>query len=176
MFGSCEMCKYVTAIKKIIMSTKLIGLDTSSNCSGWAIFIDGEFCSSGAINCKKEKNSDIRLQQMCLELLSFLNKEKPDIVAIEMPVVTRNAQAQRTLTMITGVVYGWCIQNQSIYESLRPAEWRSLISKEKKGRKRDELKIWSINKVNELFGVTLSQDDESDAILVAQAIINKFDK
>ena len=62
------------------------------------------------------------------------------------------------------------------YESLRPAEWRSLISKEKKGRKRDELKIWSINKVNELFGVTLSQDDESDAILVAQAIINKFDK
>ncbi len=33
----------------------------------------------------------------------------------------------------------------------RPSEWRALISKEEKGRKRDELKQWSVQTVEKLF-------------------------
>lgn len=147
-------------------------MDTSSSCSGYAIFINGVYLDSGVFNYKKQKNSNQRLQKMCTTLLSFLNKEKPDIVSIETTVVTRNAEAQRTLTMILGVIYGWCITHNCEYVGLRPAEWRSCISKEKKGRKREELKLWSIHKVKELFDIEC-EDDQSDAILIGQALINQ---
>ncbi len=159
-------------MKKRETITKLIGLDTSSSCSGYSIFINGIYSNSGILNYKNEKNSNKRLQEMCIALLSFLDKENPDIIAIEITVVTRNAEAQRTLTIILGVVYGWCITHSCEYVGLRPAEWRSLISKEKKGRKREELKKWSIYKVKELFDLECN-DDQSDAILIGQALINQ---
>jgi len=151
---------------------KLLSLDTSSSCSGWSIFLNGEYSSSGVFNLKKIKSSDERFKQMCTILLYTLNTEQPDIVGIEMTVVTRNAAAQRLLTMILGVVYGWCVVHNVEFIMLRPTEWRALISSEKKGRKRDELKKWSIDKVKTLFGKDVS-DDEADAILIGQAIINK---
>lgn len=113
---------------------------------------------------------------MCTSLLSFLNKEKPNIVAIEITVVTRNAEAQRMLTMILGVIYGWCITHDCEYVGLRPTEWRRLVkrtSSEKIGRKREELKQWSICRVKELYGVNVN-DDQADAILIGQALINKY--
>lgn len=151
---------------------KLLSLDTSSSCSGWSIFLNGEYSNSGVFNLKKIKSSDERFKQMCTILLYTLNTERPDIVGIEMTVVTRNAAAQRLLTMILGVVYGWCVVHNVEFIMLRPTEWRALISSEKKGRKRDELKNWSISKVKTLFGKDVS-DDEADAILIGQAIINK---
>lgn len=159
-------------MKKRETITKLIGLDTSSSCSGYSIFINGIYSNSGIFNYKNEKDSDERLQKMCIALLSFLDKEHPDIVAIETTVVTRNAEAQRTLTMILGVVYGWCITHTCEYVGLRPTEWRSLISKEKKGRKREELKQWSVHTAKELFNLKCN-DDQSDAILIGQALINQ---
>ena len=56
----------------------------------------------------------------------------------------------------------------------RPSEWRALISKEKKGRKRDELKQWSVQTVEKLFNKKVN-DDEADAILIAQALVNKYE-
>lgn len=151
---------------------KLLSLDTSSSCSGWSIFLNGEYSKSGVFNLKKIKSSDERFKEMCTILLYTLNTEQPDIVGIEMTVVTRNAAVQRLLTMILGVVYGWCVIHNVEFIMLRPTEWRALISSEKKGRKRDELKKWSMDKVKTLFGKDVS-DDEADAILIGQAIINK---
>lgn len=153
--------------------TKLISLDTSTSCTGWCVFINGTYSKSGVIDKKKIKDGKLRLKEMCSAILSFIAKEKPDIIVIENTVVTRNAEAQRMLTMILGVVYGYCITYDIDYYLLRPTEWRSLISKEKKGRKRDELKLWSINKVKDLYGIDIS-DDESDAILIGTALLNKY--
>lgn len=157
------------------MSTKLIGLDTSSSKSGYSIFINGEYMNSGVIDWHTEKNSDIRLHKMCISLLYVLNQEQPNIVVAEMTAVTRNASAQRMLTMILGVIYGWCIVHNVEFVMLRPTEWRALISKEKKGRKREELKAWSIKTVKEKYGLEVS-DDEADSILIGQSLINKRDK
>lgn len=89
-----------------------------------------------------------------------------------MTVVARNVQAQRLLTIILGAVYGWCVTNNIYFKMLRPSEWRALISKEKKGRDRHALKKWSIDTVKKLFNIDVT-DDESDAILIGQAYINK---
>ena len=111
---------------------------------------------------------------MLLEIFKIINETNPNTVVTEMTVVTRNAQTQRNLTMILGAIYGKCIIYNINYHSFRPAEWRKLISSEKKPRKRDELKLWSKKQCELLYGIDDINDDISDAILLGQAYINKF--
>lgn len=152
---------------------KLISLDTSTTASGWCIYKFGSYEKSGLIDLHKTSKDKDRMKSMCELLLSFLETNHPDIVVVENTVVLTNAETQRKLTMILGVIYAYCISNNAEFYTLRPSEWRSLISKEKKGRKRNELKLWSVKKVKELFNLDVN-DDESDAILIGQAFLNKI--
>lgn len=152
--------------------TKLLSIDSSTSSTGYAIFIDGRYSSSGCIDLKKYK--DEKLPEMIRRLFVLIDKENPDIVTVEEMVVSRNAQAARNLTLLLGAVYGKCLERNIFYCSLRPTSWRALIDSGKKPRKREELKAWSLNKVAELFNVKDVSDDVSDAILIGQAYINKW--
>lgn len=158
------------------MHNILISLDTSSSSTGWSMFTNGEYIKSGEINLKKIKDTQERLKQMIIEidnLLMLLSEPNTDVtVVIETPVVVRNPQVQRLLTMIFGAVYTICLQRNIEFQELRPTEWRKLIDSGKKPRKRDELKEWSKQKVKELFKIDDVNDDISDAILIGQAYIN----
>ena len=158
------------------MSCKLISMDTSSNSTGVAIFIDGILSRHFLIDLKKIKNTDERIAEMIRELYKLLGEEKPDIVVTELTVVTRNAQAQRNLTMILGAIYGKCIEQNIWYHSFRPTEWRSLVDTDKKpsGRKRDNYKEWSMEVVKDLYEIHCLTDDVSDAILIGRGYVNKF--
>ena len=115
---------------------------------------------------------------MVYEITAIIEREAPDVVVIEETVVTRNPQTQRMLSMILGAVFGCCVINNFNYCSLRPTQWRKLVrwDDEKLPRKRDELKLWSINKVAELYGIQEISDDISDAILIGQAFINMIEE
>ena len=126
------------------------------------------------IDLSQNKDLESRIYQMLLEIFKIINETNPNTVVTEMTVVTRNAQTQRNLTMILGAIYGKCIIDNINYHSFRPAEWRKLISSEKKPRKRDELKLWSKEQCESLYGISDINDDISDAILLGQAYINKF--
>lgn len=152
----------------------LLAIDSSTKSTGYSVFINGSLNDYGCLEFNKIQNTDKRIQKMIAEIFELIKKYKPQIVVTEMTVVVRNAQAQRNLTMILGAIYGYCIQNYITYFSFRPTEWRKLISEEKKPRKREELKLWSKKKVEELFDIKKINDDISDAILVGQAYINKF--
>ena len=150
-------------------TTTLLSLDTSTSCSGYAIFKDGKYTQSGCIDltkCKAEK-----FPKMIMELFYLIDSVNPDIIVVEEMVVVRNASVARHLTMILGAIYGKCLENHMSYDALRPTEWRKLIDPGKKPRKREELKEWSRMKVRDLFGINVN-DDESDAILIGQAYIN----
>lgn len=154
--------------------TKLIGLDTSSSITGYSVFESGEYMNSGVIDLKKYKGTgQERMDEMCISIARILEKENPDIVVAEETSVTRNAAGQRMLTMILGFVYGWCLLRGVYFEMLKPTVWRKLISSEKKGKKREELKAWSIAKVEALYRIKVS-DDQSDSILIGQAYVNKY--
>jgi len=157
------------------MKCKLISLDTSSNSTGVAIFIDGTLSRHFLIDLKKIKNTDERITEMIKQIYTVIGTEKPDIIVTELTVVTRNAQAQRNLTMILGAIYGKCIENGIWYHSFRPTEWRSLIDTDKKpkGRKRENYKEWSMELVSDFYNIE-SNDDVSDAILLGRAYSNKF--
>ncbi len=151
----------------------MIGLDTSSTISGYAVFDAGILVRSGIIDKNYEKDSLIRKEEMILAINRLLTKEKPDIVVIELTVVPRNANSQRILSEILGTVWGWALCNSAEYVEYRPTEWRKLVkdADETPPRDRDELKIWSLDKAISL-GYKPDDDNESDAILLGVARIN----
>ena len=154
--------------------SKVLSLDTSSKITGYAIYVDGFLRNYSSINKSDIKDADTRMQLMATELIYLIEMERPSRIVVEETAVTRNAQTQRMLTMILGVIYGVCIKHGILYCSFRPAEWRKAVREadEKLPRKRKELKKWSINKVSELFGLQDIGDDISDAILIGKAYLN----
>ena len=155
---------------KIISECKLISLDTSTSSTGYAVYISGKLHRYDLIDFKRIKNTDERIKEMILKIYEIIETEKPQIIVAEMTVVTRNAQAQRNLTMILGAIHN------IFFSLLRPTEWRKLVNneKEKLPRKREELKQWSKQKVSDILGINDINDDISDAILIGQAYINRF--
>ena len=158
------------------MSCKLISMDTSSTSTGVAIFIDGVLSRHFLIDLKNIKKTEERMSEMVKCIYKIIEDEKPDIIVTELTVVTRNAQAQRNLTMILGSIYGKCINNNIWYHSYRPTEWRSLVNTDKKpmGRKREDYKVWSLEVVKDIYDIDCHTDDVSDAILIGVAYVNKF--
>ena len=154
--------------------SKILSLDTSSKITGYAIFNDGELIRYSSIDKSNIKDGEERMRDMVKCLIALIEREAPDVVVIEETVVTRNPQTQRMLSMILGVVFGVCVTNHFNYCSLRPTQWRKAVrgDDEKLPRKREELKLWSIDKVAELFDINDISDDISDAILIGQAFIN----
>ena len=154
--------------------SKILSLDTSSKVTGYAVFNNGKLIRYSSIDKSDIKNSDERMQDMVRCLIILIEREAPDVVVVEETVVTRNPQTQRMLSMILGAVFGTCVSNHFNYYSLRPTQWRKVVrgDDEKLPKKREELKLWSISKVAELFDINDISDDISDAILIGQAFIN----
>lgn len=152
---------------------RLCGIDSSTNMTGVSLFKNGVLDEYLLIDLSKNKDKSNNLKIMSERIIEQLNIYKPHIVTAELTSMTRNAVTQRTLTMVLGVIFCWCIQNDAECVFLRASEWRALISDEKKPRKREELKKWAIDKCQSLYGVEVT-DDIAEAILVAQARINQF--
>ena len=159
------------------MDCKLLAIDSSTSSTGIGIFINGEYKSHQIIVTKNIKNKIDRFEMMMTSICDLIEKESPQIVITELTVVSRNAEAQRNLSMLLGAIYYKCLELGIEYHSMRPTEWRKLVrdKNEKIPRKREELKKWSQEKVCNLLNVIEISDDISDAILLGMAYINKFD-
>lgn len=158
------------------MECKLMSIDSSTNTTGYAFFINGVLKSYSTCDYSYIKNTQKRIDSMILFICEMIENERPDIVVTELTVVNRNTEAQRNLTMILGAIRYKCLELKIEYHSLRPTEWRKLIKNkdEKIPRKREELKKWSINKIRENYNIETHSDDLSDAILIGQGYINSF--
>lgn len=158
----------------ININCRLITIDSSTNKSGIAIFDNGIYQSNLLLDFGKDKKMDSRFEKMSLELIKTLNINNPDIIYIEETVVLRNAQTQRFLTRLQGVVYGWCIQNECEFNTIRPTEFRKELNfKQGKNIKREQLKEQAIEYVKNKFNLEVN-DDIADAICIGEAVLNKF--
>lgn len=157
-----------------IILTKLISFDTSTNKTGYSIFLNGEYHASGILDCSNDKIVRTRTLEMIKQIYAVIEAENPDIIITETTVVTRNAEAQRNLTYILGAIIGKCVEKCIAYDSLRPSEWRRKVCNKDENfpRKREELKAWSKEKVFELYGKDIESDDISDSILIGRAYCN----
>lgn len=154
---------------------KLISLDTSSSETGYAIFEDAYYASSGILSPDKKLKGQPKMDDMCKRIVKLLTSENPDIVIIERMSVGRNVATARMLAEIIGVVYGWCLSHEGVYyEELTPSQWRGYLGIQGKG-KREELKQVSIDYVND-HGIKVKSDNEADAICIGFAYIVKTER
>lgn len=151
---------------------RMISIDSSTKRSAYAVFDNGNYISSELIDCQ-EKILEKRFKNMALLLINSIAKLNPDIIYIEDTVVPRNAQTQRFLTRLQGVIYGYCILNNCEFNSIRPTEWRKLVGIDQGRKKREDLKQLAIEMVKKKFDLDVN-DDEAEAVLIGVAAIKKF--
>lgn len=160
------------------MSTKLVSLDSSTTCTGISIFINGIYKDSYTIETDKKLKGDEKLDQMIVLIQDVLKKEKPDIAIYECVVPVRNPQTTRMLQELTGSIRGYCVEHYISHCSIKPSEWRGTVVKRFKrspnGRKREDLKQWSLDIVNDELGIPTESNDQSDSILIGIGYIEMF--
>ncbi|RKI83700.1 hypothetical protein D7V90_07340 [bacterium 1xD42-87] len=117
---------------------------------------------------------DSRFEEMSHRLWTILDLYKPHIVYVEETVVLRNAQTQRFLTRLQGVIYAWCINHDCEFNTIRPTSWRKVINMSQgKNVKREQLKEQAIQYVKEHYDLNVG-DDEADAICIGDAVIKMY--
>ena len=146
---------------------RIISIDSSTKKSAYAVFDNEKYVRSKLLMCNA-KNMDERFKRMSLSLLDVLYNQKPDVVYIEDTVIPRNAQTQRFLTRLQGVVYAYCVMNGCEFHTIRPTVWRKLVGIMQGKKKRDELKQDAIDLVLDKFGMKVN-DDEAEAVLIGIA-------
>lgn len=152
---------------------RMISIDSSTKSTGLTIWDNGAYKKSLVIDLSSNSDLESRFEDMSKSLLSLLQQYTPYIVYMEEMVVPRNAQTQRFLTRLQGVVYAYCVLNDCEFNTLRPSEWRKLVGISQDNKKRKDYKAAAIKMVKEQFGLTVS-DDEAESILIGQAAINRF--
>lgn len=147
---------------------KLMGLDISTRITGYSIYIDGELTDHGIIDLHKMKNTEERQFHMANNILSLLEKNKPDVVYVEDTFVKGNVETSMKLMKMIGSVFGWCSFNDVVFHKIKPSAWRSTIGISIGNKSRNELKDADIEYVLNKYGVKCT-DDEADAIGIGEA-------
>lgn len=146
--------------------TKVLALDTSSNKTGWALFINGKYSESGVIDLSKNKNAEDRIKKMCLSITTLIFDKSPNVVVIEQLPSTRNADTTRKLSRIIGAVYYYCISKSISYMEMPCSTWRKLVGIENSNRKK--VKSDSKDHVLQKYKLDIN-DDEADAVNICEA-------
>ena len=150
---------------------RMISLDTSSTKSGWAYFEAGELVLSGELDYSKEKDSEIRVEEMIMSIYKVLSTYNPDIIVAEKNTVGRNARTERMLGHIVGSVKGYALAFYKEFTTLSPTEWRKAVKKDFAcPRKREEAKECAIKMVKDKYGIDVS-DNQAEAILIGDALV-----
>ena len=156
------------------MTAKLLSIDSSSTKTGVAYFNNGRYKSHKLLDCSDDKNMDSRFKKMSLLLWDILDEYKPNIVYVEETVVLRNAQTQRFLTRLQGIIYAWCMKNECEFNTIRPTTWRKqLYFSQSRNVKRDKLKAQAMQYVYDKYMLRVG-DDEADAICIGDAVVKLY--
>ena len=166
------------------MGIKTLGLDMSSNKSGYALFDDKNLITYGLWEPKDKMEWRDRVIYMGERLDDFLkHNEVNQVYCEDVPLMMKNPQTLKMLSALQGVLMGVCVANNVKVTFISVTTWRSalgLFDKTQKGKERDEMKQKSIEMANRIFGLDLvykspsskyNCDDQSDAILIAYSQI-----
>lgn len=155
---------------------RMLSLDCSTKCSGLAVWDNGKYIESHIIDMSKIKDVEERQKEMSLKLWKGLDYYRPSIVYIEDTYCHGNPDVQKKLNRIQGVIFAWCIINDAEFHCIMPSSWRKYIEgfPNGKGIKRQEQKDFSVKYVIENYHITPKSDDEADAILIGEGVLNMY--
>lgn len=147
----------------------LIAFDSSTKSTGVAIFKDDKYVRSGVIKIKGGRADD-RLPEMIEKIYLTIDIVKPTEIVFEDVRIMSNVHTTVSLSELLGAIIGKCVDLGIEYKQIDPAQWRQVHKIQENGLKRKELKELQVNKVKDLLGKTVT-NDESDAILIGMAYL-----
>lgn len=139
---------------------QILALDQSTKRTGFAIFKDRQYISSGLIDCDKEEYSpEERFKHMCFSLKELFTQVSPDFLIMEQVAYQRNAAALIELARLQGVLISICFDVDIPFFIYPPSSWRKDIGfKQGAGIKRKELKLQAIEYVQKKYGINANED------------------
>ena len=147
---------------------RYLALDQALQVSGWAVFDDENLVAHGSFSISPKKDMSERLGLIYDEITSLHEDYGFETIFFED---IQNQQSNLTysrLAYVQAVIMLWCeFEGNTPYYILAPSHWRSIIGG-KFGNRREEQKVFAIQKVKELYGIDVSSD-EADAILIGVA-------
>lgn len=156
--------------------TRMVSADTSTTCTGLALYINGKLKEyiELSLPSKKYHDTEERMSLMAKNIVTTLSKWKADMVYIEIPQgAGGNVKLARQLGEMLGVVRGWCASHDADYTEMEPSEWRAWAGFDQGGKKRPELKQMSIDLVKERHNIDVG-DDVADAINIGYGVLQHF--
>lgn len=156
---------------------RLVCLDLSTTKSGIAYFENGIYKESYVIDYENIKDIDERTEHMGKKLIGALDYYKPNIVYTEDSFKGKNPKTMKCLSRLHGMAQGWCFSNNAEHTLVYPSTWRKYIPGFPNGRsaKREEQKAYSVQYVTEHYGFVPITDDQSDAILIGEGMLRKYE-
>ena len=154
--------------------TKFVSLDTSTTCSGLALYVNGKLKDYAEIKPNKKLELEERMYSMANLIICQLNNWCPDIVYIETPQGHgANVKLARNLGMMLGVVMGWCASHEVDFNEVAPSQWRKWAGWNQGKLTRPELKQMSIDEVKKRHNINVG-DDVADAINLGYGVLQYF--
>ena len=155
---------------------RVLSMDQSTRCSGYAYFEDEKYIESGVIDMNKSKlDTPERSFEMAKALWKIIKKYNPEHLVIEDTQQQNNIKTVITLARLQGMVIGYAEAHKVNVYILLPSQWRAALSYLQGPKiKRAELKQQSIDYVKNNLGLDL-QEDEAEAVsegIAAHKIFN----
>ena len=149
----------------------ILAIDQSTACSGFAIFTNNNLKKSGIF--KPQGELFIRIHQTKEYIRELIQDNNIEYVLIEDIQYQRNQKTYKILACLQGVIIDLLIEENIPFEIIPPSRWKSWNGI--KGRKREQQKRNTIEKVKEIYGKE-ALEDEADAICIGLYALKRLDK
>lgn len=137
----------------------ILSIDSGIEKTGFAIFENKKYLSSGLIKTSKKLSLEKRLEQIYLSLKEIIKKFRPKRIIIERIFFFKNQKTAVTVSQAQGVVLLLAAQNSLKIEFLTPLQIKQIITGYGQADKKAVQKMLKLE-----FGLDIAQDDEADAV------------
>lgn len=166
-----------------------MGIDASTTCIGYSIWNDDKLLHYGKLVPNKEcKDWTMRIQDLSSQIQSIIDKYNVEMIIEEnVPLIGRQNIVLVQLGAVKGMMLTIASINKIPIGFVDVGTWRKNIGISCGDRDRTSMKIKSIEKVNELFGLGFEvpytkngnfkedgTDDICDSILVYASELEKY--
>ena len=104
---------------------RIVSLDQSTRCTGYAVFEDGKYMDSGIIDMSKSQlETDKRSFEMAKEIWKIIKKYKPQEIILEDVQQQTNPKVIVTLARLSGMIIGYAEAHNVKVHILLPSKWR----------------------------------------------------
>lgn len=157
---------------------RILSVDQSTRCSGYAFFENNMYIQSGVIDMSKSKlETEERSFAMAKEIWKIIKKYKPQSIVLEGVQQQANPRTMIILARLAGMIIGYAEAHNVHVRILLPSQWRKVLGYSQGAKvKRQELKQQSIDYVKKNLELERSEDEcEAICINIAAHKIFNFD-